>query len=73
VVVAFSSRSRAKRGRYTPFIGGNQMGKKGEVIRRALALYDYIQKEAISKTARLIISDEANNREKEIVFTDGPR
>jgi len=49
------------------------MGKKGEVIRRALALYDYIQKEAISKKARLIISDEANNREKEIVFTDGPR
>lgn len=42
---------------------------KGEIIRRALALYDYLRKETKDNKHKLIIEDEGNKKAREIVFT----
>ena len=41
---------------------------KGEIIRRAVALYDYIHKQ-VDQGSTVILKD-ANDHEKEIVFTE---
>jgi len=41
---------------------------KVEVLRRALALYNYVHKEAINKNLKLSITDEGDTILKDIVF-----
>ena len=41
---------------------------KVDVLRRALALYNYLHKEAIDKNLKLSITDEQDKVIKEIVF-----
>jgi hypothetical protein len=42
---------------------------KGEIIRRALALYDYVRKETSDNKNKLLIEDAATKKAREIVFT----
>lgn len=43
---------------------------KTEVIRRALSLYKYLDKEAKEKGLKIALTDENDNIVKEIVYTD---
>ena len=42
---------------------------KADVIRRALALYNYVHKEAIEKNRKLSITDDEDEIIKDIVFS----
>ena len=41
---------------------------KVDILRRALALYDYVHKEAVEKDMKLAIADEGNQVKEVIVF-----
>ena len=41
---------------------------EGEVIRRAIVLYDYLHREIIDGENHLIIKDEETNTEKEVIL-----
>jgi hypothetical protein len=43
---------------------------KGEIIRRALALYDYVRKETSGNKHKLLLEDGATKKAREIVFTE---